>query len=106
VLLSVIIVLGVGVGLSVYTLTKPKAIAPLPLLPDAPKYVCAEGTPQSECAQLKLTCGNGVIDYGETCNNCAFDAGCASGLICGQVNNSLDYACRSPVGMTRSGPSR
>lgn len=104
VLLFVIIVLGIGAGLSAYTLTKPKTTI-APLLPGAPEYVCPDGMPQAECAQLKLTCGNGVIDPGEDCNKCAFDASCASGLICGRVNNSLDYACRRPTGLDRTSPA-
>ncbi|MCL5316924.1 MAG: hypothetical protein M1503_01465 [Thaumarchaeota archaeon] len=60
--------------------------------------------PQTECAQLKLTGGNGVIDHGEDCNNCAFDASCARGLVCGRVNNSLDYTCHTPTGLERSAP--
>ncbi len=104
-MLTVILVVGICLGLSVYTLTKPKPISPYPLLPNAPQYVCAEGMPQSECTQLKQTCGNGVIDPGETCHNCGFDAGCASGLVCGRANGTQDYICKYPAGLCIPGPA-
>ncbi|MCL4436841.1 MAG: hypothetical protein M1503_12505 [Thaumarchaeota archaeon] len=105
IMLAVILIVGISLGFLVYTLTKPKPISPYPLLPNAPKYVCAESLPQAECAQLKLTCGNGIIDPYETCNNCAFDAGCAAGLICGRANGTQDYTCKYPVGLCITSPA-
>lgn len=97
-------VLIIGVSFSVYATSTTSGKA-APLLPNAPEYVCAEGMPQSECAQLVLTCGNGVIDPGEDCNNCAFDAGCASGLVCGNISGGQEFTCHYPAGLCLAGPA-
>ncbi len=97
-------VLIIGVSFSVYA-TSNTARTVAVRLPNAPEYVCAEGMPQSECAQLKLTCGNGVIDPGEDCHNCAFDAGCASGLVCGNISGGQEYTCHYPAGLCLAGPA-
>ncbi len=102
---ATLIVLVIGVSLSVYALNNTGRPTVAARLPNAPEYVCAEGLPQSECAQLKLTCGNGVIDPGEDCNNCAFDAGCASGLVCGNISGGQEFTCHYPAGLCLAGPA-
>lgn len=93
-------VLTIGVTLSVYSVTgTERGSGAAPLLPNAPQFVCPEGAPAAECAQLELTCGNGVIDPGEDCRNCAFDAGCPSSLVCGDISNSGKYVCHYPAGL-------
>lgn len=97
-------VLIIGVSFSVYA-TSNTSRGVSARLPNAPEYVCTEGMPQSECAQLILTCGNGVIDPGEDCNNCAFDAGCASGLVCGNISGGQEFTCHYPAGLCLAGPA-
>lgn len=103
-MLVAILVIVIGVSLSVYTLTN---TAPniRPRRVTIPEYDCAIGMPPSECAQLKITCGNGVIDPVEDCNNCPIDAGCASGLFCGKVNESQAYTCNTQAGLWGSHPA-
>jgi hypothetical protein len=98
-------VLVVGVSLSVFTLTNTGGQQFEARLPNAPEYVCPAGMPQSECAQLTITCGNGVVDPGEDCRNCAFDAGCASGLVCGNISGGDEYTCHYPAGLCLAGPA-
>jgi hypothetical protein len=102
---TTLIVLIIGVSFSVYALNNTSRPQSASLLPNAPKYVCLEGMPQSECAQLKLTCGNGIIDPGEDCHNCPFDAGCASGLVCGNISGGQEYTCHYPAGLCLAGPA-
>lgn len=94
-----------GASISVFAFTNTGGPRAAPLLPNAPAYVCPEGMPPSECAQLKLTCGNGVIDPGEDCLNCAFDAGCPSGLVCGNISGGEEYTCHYPAGLCLAGPA-
>lgn len=102
-MLAVILVLVIGVSFSVYALTLSPRPHTGPRGP--PEYDCAIGTPPSECAQLKITCGNGVVDPYETCNNCAFDAGCAAGTVCFRANGSHIYTCNYPAGRCITGPA-
>jgi hypothetical protein len=94
-----------GVSLSVFALTNTSGPSVAALLPNAPSYICPEGMPASDCAQLKLTCGNGVVDPGEDCKNCAFDAGCPSGLVCGNISGGDEYTCHYPAGLCLAGPA-
>jgi hypothetical protein len=104
-LLAALLVLVVGFGISVYTWSNPLyRPSPRPLLPGAPEYVCLEEQTTAECAQLKLTCGNGVIDPGEDCHNCPLDSGCAEGLVCGNTDASEDYVCHYPKGFDQTSP--
>ncbi len=104
--LVVLLVLVIGVSFSVYALSyKEHRVITGPGRFYGPTYDCPEDMPPYECAQLKLTCGNGVIDPGEDCHNCGFDAGCGAGLICGRVNGTQDYACKYPVGLCITGPA-
>lgn len=98
-------VLVIGVSFSVFALTNTGRPQVAARLPNAPEYVCPEGMPQSECAQLTLTCGNGVVDPGEDCQNCAFDAGCAAGLVCGNISGGEEYTCHYPAGLCLAGPA-
>jgi hypothetical protein len=98
-------VLIIGVSASVYATSNTSGTGVAPHLKNAPKYVCPEGMPQSDCAQLTITCGNGVIDPGEDCHNCAFDAGCASGLVCGNISGGQEYTCHYPAGLCLAGPA-
>lgn len=100
-----LVVLITGTSYAVMTFANPSGPGAVALLPNAPAYVCPEGMPASECAQLKLTCGNGVIDPGEDCRNCAFDAGCASSLVCGNVGGGEEYICHYPAGLCLAGPN-
>ena len=95
-----VLVLTVGISLSISLTTGTANTAQgTPLLQNAPKFVCPEGAPAAECAQLELTCGKGVIDPGEHCRNCAFDAGCPSSLVCGDLSNAGNYICHYPAGL-------
>ncbi len=97
---SAVLALTTGVSLSIYFVTGTESTAQgAPLLPNAPQFVCPEGAPAAECAQLALTCGNGIIDPGEDCRNCAFDAGCPSSLVCGDISNAGSYVCHYPAGL-------
>jgi hypothetical protein len=100
-----IIALIAAVSISVYALGNSSGTDVAPRLMNAPQYVCSDGQPASECAQLKLTCGNGVTDPGETCQNCAFDSGCPSGLICGNISGVDEYTCHYPAGLCLAGPA-
>ena len=94
-----------GVSISVFALNNTNSTTVVSMLPNAPEYACRDGQPASECAQLKLTCGNGIIDPGEDCQNCAFDSGCPSGLVCGNISGSNDYICHYPAGLCLAGPA-
>jgi hypothetical protein len=100
-----LVVLVAGVSISVFALNNTAGTRVVPLLPNAPEYVCPEGMPASECAQLELTCGNGVTDPGEDCQNCAFDAGCPSGLVCGNIGGGEEVTCHYPAGLCLAGPA-
>ncbi len=104
-IVATIVTLIAGVSLSVFALTNTDRPKVASLLPNAPAYVCPQGMPPSECAQLKLTCGNGVVDPGEDCRNCAFDAGCPSGLVCGDIGGGEVYTCHYPAGLCLAGPA-
>ena len=104
-MVSLVVLIG-GTSYTVATFANSASNASaVPLLPNAPAYVCLGGMPASECAQLKLTCGNAIIDPGEQCNNCAFDAGCPSGLVCGNVDGGENYVCHYPAGLCLAGPN-
>ena len=94
-----------AVSIFVYALSISSGTEVAPRLLNAPQYVCSDGQPASECAQLKLTCGNGVTDPNETCQNCAFDSGCSSGLICGNISNGDEYTCHYGAGLCLAGPA-
>ncbi|HEY4698839.1 MAG TPA: hypothetical protein VIH27_00500 [Nitrososphaerales archaeon] len=100
-LLAVILV----VSLSLFTFSNTSTVKVLAILPNAPAYTCAEGLPASQCAQLKLTCGNGAVDPGEDCKVCAFDAGCSSGLVCGNISGGDEFTCHYPAGLCLAGPA-
>ncbi len=99
-----LIALVASVSFSVFAVSNTGSSRVAARLPNAPEYVCPEGMPRSECAQLVLTCGNGVVDPGEDCRNCAFDGGCASGLVCGNLGGGDNYACHYPAGLCLAGP--
>jgi len=100
-----IVVLITAISISVYALGNSTGNSVAPRLLNAPEYVCSDGQPASECAQLLLTCGNGVIDPNESCQNCAFDAGCPSGLVCGNISGADEYTCHYPAGLCLAGPA-
>ncbi|MBU0757106.1 MAG: S8 family serine peptidase [Nanoarchaeota archaeon] len=53
------------------------------------KDSCADGlTCDAATGKCSSNCGNGEVDDGETCRNCADDAGCYNGLVC-----QLDGIC-------------
>ncbi len=95
----------VGISLSVYASSGTSGAKVSARLPNAPEYACPEGQPAAKCAQLKLTCGNGVVDQGEDCKDCPFDAGCPSGLVCGNIGGGGEYACHYPAGLCLAGPA-
>lgn len=97
----VTLVIGANIWISIINNPNDTTIPPDPFLPP---YVCQDGQPASECAQLRLTCGNGRNDPGEDCKNCAFDNGCPSGLICGNINGGEDYTCHYPAGLCLADP--
>ncbi len=100
-----IITLMVAVSISIFMLSNSSGTNIAPRLINAPRYVCIDGQPASECAQLILTCGNGVTDPGETCQNCAFDSGCPSGLVCQNISGADEYTCHYPAGLCLAGPA-
>lgn len=100
-----LVALVMGVSISVFALNNTNSTTVTARLPNAPEYVCPDGQPASECAQLKLTCGNGITDPGEDCQNCAFDSGCPSGLVCGNISGNDDYICHYPAGLCLAGPA-
>ncbi len=102
---ATLLVLVIGVSFSVYATSNTSSGTFQARLPNAPEYVCPAGIPHSTCAQLTITCGNGVIDPGEDCHNCAFDAGCASGLVCGNISGGQEYTCHYPAGLCLAGPA-
>jgi hypothetical protein len=94
-LLSIVAVAGVQYIIDVYN---PRSYTTLP------EYACPEDMPASECSQLDLTCGNGITDPGEDCQNCAFDAGCPSGLVCGNIGGGEEITCHYPAGLCLASP--
>tara|TARA_B100000315_G_C14474507_1_gene539953 strand:+ start:307 stop:648 length:342 start_codon:yes stop_codon:yes gene_type:complete len=98
------LVMGANIWISVINNPSGTIVTPIP--PNVPEYVCKEDQSASECAQLKLTCGNGIPDSGEDCQNCSIDNGCPSGLLCGNLNGGEYYICHYPAGLCLADPAR
>jgi len=49
------------------------------------KFVCTDGSEvasREQCLQVAAGCGNGVVEQGESSENCCVDAGCLQGSAC------------------------
>lgn len=99
------VLLVMGANIWVFIINNPSNTELIPTLPNPHEYVCSEDQSASECSQMKLTCGNGITDPGEDCQNCAFDTGCPSGLVCGNISGGDDYICHYPAGLCLAGPA-